>query len=441
MDKSLSLGTRALLVPRRAGLRDGQDNVVEVLLRVQAPDAPAGHAAARPPQAVALVIDRSGSMDGRPLEEARRCAAYVASKLRPTDHVSVVQFDQHVQRLLPAQPLGDGSLVRQAVAGIAARGSTNLHAGWAEGVESLSGLPDVGLRRVILLSDGCANQGLVDPAEIAAQCARSAGQGISTSTYGLGRRFNEDLMVAMAQQGTGGHYYGDTAEDLMEPFEQEFDLLANLCLVKLGVELHAADGVSVEMLNDLPRRGDVWSLPDLAWGAEAWAMLRLTVPKTSLPASGRQLPLLRVLVRGESLVGAPVEVERTGLSLPVLSRGEFDALSDDELVSRRLVELAAAQALDRMRDAAAHADWVAVERILADARKQFAGHEWLDGMLQGMDEIAHSRERDRMLKEALYASKKLHNRLVSRLEERGLDADPETHAYLRRKRMQGKGDR
>ena len=74
MDRSLSLGTQALLIPRRAGLRDGEENVVEVLLRVQAPDAPADHDAARAPQAVALVIDRSGSMNGQPLAEARRCA-------------------------------------------------------------------------------------------------------------------------------------------------------------------------------------------------------------------------------------------------------------------------------------------------------------------------------------------------------------------------------
>lgn len=81
MNEHLSLSTAITLAPRRAGLRAGQDNLVEVLVRILAPDAPQGHVAARPAQAIALVIDRSGSMAGRPIAEARRCAEYVVGKL------------------------------------------------------------------------------------------------------------------------------------------------------------------------------------------------------------------------------------------------------------------------------------------------------------------------------------------------------------------------
>lgn len=56
----LALSSSTLLMPLRNGLSAGRDNTVEVLVRIQAPDAPAGHIAVRPPQALALVIDRSG---------------------------------------------------------------------------------------------------------------------------------------------------------------------------------------------------------------------------------------------------------------------------------------------------------------------------------------------------------------------------------------------
>ena len=205
MDAHLSLSSTVVLTPRRAGLCAGQDNTVEVLVRIQAPEAPAGNGAQRPPQALALVIDRSGSMAGRPLEEAKRCAEYVLGKLRPTDAVALVKFDNRVQRRWPAAPLGDGAPQRAAIAGIQGGGNTNLHGGWKEGADALVEVAGQGLKRVILLSDGQANEGVTDPAEIAAQCAAWATKGITTSTYGLGNSFNEELMVAMARAGAGNH--------------------------------------------------------------------------------------------------------------------------------------------------------------------------------------------------------------------------------------------
>lgn len=306
MNERLSLSTAVILAPRRTGLKAGTDNVVEVLVRIQAPAAPVGHVAERPPQALALVIDRSGSMAGRPLEEARRCAAYVVDRLRPTDAVSLVQFDNRVQRLWPAVPLGDGAPLRAAIAGIQSGGNTHLHGGWREGADTLADVAGQGFKRVMLLSDGQANEGLTEPAAIAAQCAEWAANDITTSTYGLGNQFNEELMVAMARAGGGNHYYGDTAEDLMEPFRQELELLGNLCMRDLRIQANAPDGVQVQMVNELPSVEGGWRLPDLAWGAEAWAVLRLTVPVVALPALGGLLSVLRVTVQGQSLEGEPV---------------------------------------------------------------------------------------------------------------------------------------
>jgi Ca-activated chloride channel family protein len=442
MDAHLSLSSTVVLTPRRAGLCAGQDNTVEVLVRIQAPEAPAGNGAQRPPQALALVIDRSGSMAGRPLEEAKRCAEYVLGKLRPTDAVALVKFDNRVQRLWPAAPLGDGAPQRAAIAGIQGGGNTNLHGGWKEGADALVEVAGQGLKRVILLSDGQANEGVTDPAEIAAQCAAWATKGITTSTYGLGNSFNEELMVAMARAGAGNHYYGDTADDLMEPFQQELELLGNLCLRDLRLAAMVPDGFSVEIVNQLPKADTGWRLPDLAWGAEAWAVLRVSVPAGALPPVGQGCTVLRVAVTGQSLEGDAVSLERSGLSLPVLSSSAFGNLMDDELVTRRLVELSAAEALMGMRSAAAAGDWARVEALLEAASRQFAGNEWVAAVLEAMRSIAAGRERERAMKEMMYSSSKLRSRLAAKDESVAFCAaeSASVPAYLRRKPAQGKGD-
>lgn len=442
MNPHLSLNTQILLTPGRTGLRAGADNTVDVLVRIQAPDAPAEGQAVRPPQALALVIDRSGSMAGHPLDEAKRCLGQVVARLRASDQVSLVQFDHRVQRLLPCAPVGNGNALRQAIDTIVHGGNTNLHGGWLDGAHGLADAAGTGLKRVILLSDGQANDGVTDVAEIARQCAEWAARGITTSTCGLGHRFNEELMVAMGRAGGGNHYYGETADDLMEPFERELDLLANLCLRGLTLATSAPDGVRIEMLNDHPAAaGGGWRLPDLAWGAEAWALLRLQVPAGRLGDIGQRLALLQVQVRGEDTAGQPVQLERASLALQVLAPSAYDALVDDELVVRREAELRAAGLLANMRAAALAGYWAAVDALLADAQTQLAGHPWLASVLESMRDVAATRVRASLAKEAMYSHSQLTRRLTSKDEDIKFSLDESLPAYLRRKPRQGKDDR
>ncbi|MFN8895868.1 MAG: hypothetical protein ACK5Y8_19295, partial [Betaproteobacteria bacterium] len=90
---------------------------------------------------------------------------------RPTAAGSRGQCDHRGPRRGPAVARGDGTALRAAIAGIEAGCNTQLHAGWREGADTLADVGRLGLRRVILLSDGQAHQGLTDPAAIAAQCA------------------------------------------------------------------------------------------------------------------------------------------------------------------------------------------------------------------------------------------------------------------------------
>jgi Ca-activated chloride channel family protein len=188
---------------------------------------------------------------------------------------------------------------------------------------------------VILLSDGCANHGLLDHDRIHAQCAEFARAGVSTSTYGLGHGFNEELMIGMARHGQGSSYYGQTADDLMDPFREEFELLNALSARRLRLEIAPAAGVKAKMLNDYVADGDnAWLLPNLAFGGEAWAVIRLRIPSpvTAADAEAAALSLCSFSLRYTTLDGEPRAIQPMSLALPVLPASAFGAIAEDDLV-------------------------------------------------------------------------------------------------------------
>ena len=433
-----------IITARRPALLAGHDNELDVLVRVQAPDAPAG-LPKRNPLHLALVIDRSGSMSGQPLDEAKRCAEFVLDGLQATDRLSLVVYDNQVQTLVPTMPLHDKEFARRAIRAIDSGGSTDLHGGWFQGAETLAPHTKENITsRVILLSDGCANHGLLDHDQIHAQCAEFARAGVSTSTYGLGHGFNEELMIGMARHGQGSSYYGQTADDLMDPFREEFELLNALCARRLRLEIAPAAGVKAKMLNDYVADGDnAWLLPNLAFGGEAWAVIRLRVPSpvAAGDAEAAALALCSFSLRYTTLDGEPRAIQPMSLALPVLPASAFGAIAEDELVARRTDELEAAYLQTKARAAARRGDWAGVARSLKRAERIAANNPWVAESLNELRELAARKDEVMFAKESAFSARAMSTRLAGRDEMGSAYDAPASAAYLRRKGSQGKAER
>lgn len=430
------------LVPQRAALLAGQDNTLDVMVRARAPEASRA-ATERLPLNLAIVLDRSGSMSGRPLDEAKRCAAMIVEGLSPRDLACVVVYDDVAEVLVPSRHVDNKELFRSAIGSIVNRGCTALHDGWLTGAEQAArNQSEKHLSRVLLLSDGCANRGLVDTSSIARHCAEMATAGVSTSTYGLGRDFNEELMTAMARAGQGNAYYGQMAEDLMDPFREEFDLMSALCARRLRLAVAPARDVRVDILNQYRTDAEGGTLlPDLAYSGEAWAVMRLTVPCSVVETGGMaDVHLLTASLSFTDLDDRHGQSQPVHLRLPRLPAPAFAAVAANELVARRTTELRAAALQEEGRHAALMGDWHRVEELLRELRALAEGNPWLTASLAQLEEYARGRETQRFSKEALYKAGKMRNRLAAGDEGAAwsLSLEQSKPSYLRRKPEQGK---
>ncbi|HWG83947.1 MAG TPA: VWA domain-containing protein, partial [Deinococcales bacterium] len=302
---------RVEFIPLKAAVSSTRDTTLEVLVRVTPPEAQA--ASARPALNLGLVIDRSGSMGGEKISYARKAARYAVGQLLQTDRVSVVAFDDRVEVVVPSALAGDKLAITTAVNGIHSRGSTDLHAGWLAGAEQVAThLDPARLNRVVLLSDGQANAGETNPDRIASQVRALQERGVSTSAYGLGLDYNEDLLEAMARSGDGNYAFIESPSQLPEIFARELSgLLATTGRsVSLGLEPQAGAAV-LDVLNDLDRtQFGRFKLPNLVSGNPLDVVLRLRVPASH----GGEC--LRVRLAWDDPKGSGRRTLRAALSLP-----------------------------------------------------------------------------------------------------------------------------
>jgi Ca-activated chloride channel family protein len=432
-----------LITPLKPALIQGMAQKLPVLVRVQAPDPEPGQKKERRPYHLSLVIDRSGSMSGEPLLEAVRCARHIVDRLDATDVASLTVFDDRVKTLAPAQPVGDRKALHMALAQVRSGGSTNLHGGWLAGAKSiLAEAKTAALARVILLSDGNANVGdTTDTDEIAALCADAAEKGVTTSTYGLGRDFNEDLMVEMGKRGGGNHYYGATAADLFEPFAEEFDFISSLYARQVCLALYAPNGINITLINNYPveqRAGfPLIRLPDIPLGAEAWALVELEIPAGMALESGS--PLLQASVTATDTDETPIAYTDATLALQVMSPPAWETLLQDPLVVARQTELEAGKFLNQARAVSEQGDWDTVQKMISEGRRRFADHPWVMDILENLTEIAAVMDSARYRKESVYTTHRMNSRVASKVEAPTCMADEAAApSFLRRRKSQGK---
>jgi Ca-activated chloride channel homolog len=235
-------------------LVQGGNGVVYLDLSITTPAATLSPSSAKASDIV-VVLDRSGSMaaDNR-LPYAKEAVRHLVRQLGADDRLALITFDSVAVVDTELTPVTDAVRERilRRVAAIHPGSSTNISDGLLKARALLQGNAGERSRKVILLSDGEANMGIVDPKELAKIAVSFTGHRAVLSTIGMGLGFNETLMAALADYGMGHYAYLEHLARLGEILEQDMSETRQVFASASNLELTFGDGVTVTDVSGYP---------------------------------------------------------------------------------------------------------------------------------------------------------------------------------------------
>jgi len=271
------------LTPDRSLIRVAGESVRYVLANIEAPLASGKQ---RLPLNFALVIDRSGSMRGDKLDQARQAAVYALGLLSPSDRIAVVAYDDQIDVLMPsteATPEAIAAATRR-IQRLEARGTTDLAGGWLSGCREIAEYLDgEQIARCLLLTDGLANRGITDHHALAMHAHELRARGIVTSTFGIGADFDEVLLARVAEAGGGTFRLVKDAEEIPGLLREELQEGLDVVAAQAELTIVAPRSVQISSLNDFPLRtradgATCIQLGDLVSGQTLAPLIRLEFP-------------------------------------------------------------------------------------------------------------------------------------------------------------------
>ena len=425
----------------------GRSSQRNLLLEITAPPKPEQHGL-RPPINLALVIDRSGSMQGGRIAAARSAAVGIVNALAEQDRLSIVIFDSEIDTLIDGRAM-DVAGKRDATALIErvhARSSTNLGGGWYEGARCVARIIDSGEftdGHVLVLSDGQANDGICDPQQLLEHARELAERGVKTSAVGIGENYAPLQLDALAEGGGGRLHDAETSMDIVEVVLGELGELHAITARDVVVELNGPLGARLDLMTrsvvDCEGGSYHVKLGDIVAGSSRAIPIRVDLPSYE---EGERLPFNIVVGWYGSVERQTIQRAELETHLHVVPPHESNAQRADldvvEKIATLLEAFLAYQAMGRNE----RRDYDGAVRLYAESRSYYrdlvaelpdASHR-INRLLRASEKVARQWD-GRSKRQAFTRSKKT---MLSEPDLRN-SAKGEWHDYIDDKRGPGKG--
>jgi len=190
------------------------------VLRFSIKTAAQGREAGKPLNIV-LALDNSGSMERadrvRIIQESLRT---LAAQLKPQDKLSVVTFSRTASLRVDGASGTNAIEAAKQVSALTPEGGTNLEDALDLAYRTaLRHYAATAVNRVVLLTDGAANLGNVEPKTLKAKVESFRKQGVALDCFGIGwEGFNDDLLEQLSRNGDGRYGFVNTPEEAASEF-------------------------------------------------------------------------------------------------------------------------------------------------------------------------------------------------------------------------------
>ncbi len=372
---------------------------------------------ARPPLDLAVVLDRSGSMNGDKIAAVKSAAQKLLTGLGPDDRITVISYSNDVvvhTRRVDTDAAGI-SLAHGEIGTLVSGGGTALGPGLFRGLEllELARRAPREQAHVLLLSDGIASDGETRPEVLAARAGQGFGMGVSVSTLGVGVDYNEDLMTKIADHGGGRYHFIESPDDVQRVIAEELAGLASTTATGIRLDLRTAPDVRVtRVFGYAAHEGE--GKTQLSVGSIGAGQVRDIVVRLSVVSgSGDRIPLGVLGLTATDLTGGRQHRAELALALRT-SRDDAEIQGSERAeTTARVIAVETADEIDRSGRAAESGNHrEAIELLLAlrtrlKARHAAAPDPALEHLIAEVTQVMLDVEEARNRRESKGISKKL----------------------------------
>ncbi|MEJ7729041.1 MAG: hypothetical protein WKG00_07495 [Polyangiaceae bacterium] len=205
----------------------------------------------RPPLHLVVALEATGWMSTMQASLQAGLEGIV-EQLRPEDRLSLVAYGAHAETVLAASP-PDAAAAVAALEGIPQGTPVDLYAGLAAAQRAFDATPELEARRLLLVSTGAANTGIIDPERVVGLGEAMARSGIALGVVGVTQEYDARIPAAIGSLGAGSYSYAIDGAELERVLRLEGETTLYPLATDFRLRLTPAEGYRVGRLYGVPR--------------------------------------------------------------------------------------------------------------------------------------------------------------------------------------------